>query len=597
VLSPESCAEPGRYYVERFEPQRGIQDAFSNPAVEQVVVMSSSQIGKTTIIENIIGYYIDQLPSPILWIEPTLELSKAMSKDRLDPMMRDTPCLRGKIQDAKSKDADNTILHKRFLGGHITLAGANSPASLAGRPVRVVLCDEVDRYPFSAGAEGDPVDLAFKRATTFWNRKLGMFSTPTVKGQSRIEAAYNMSNKGKYYVPCPKCGHYQVLRWTQVKWPEGNPLDAYYECESCKNEIHDTDKIRMLRKGEWRAEGENHAIAGFWINELYSPWVTLGNMALRFLEAKKRGPEALQVFINTSLAETWQEIMGSSKETGPFMARREGYEQPPLSSAIITAGVDIQDDRIECEVKAWGIGRESFGLTHKIFYGKPHLLQNADSLPEVWQRLDEFLSASWTHECGAILPIHCTCIDMGYLTNEVLKFCKSRRSRNIFPTKGMSDSKRELVGRASKNNRYKLPFFPIGPNAAKDIIFSNIDLTDTVGIGEGGPGVMHWNKNFDEAYFVQLLQSEKPKYIKGARVYEKVSDGVRNEGLDLNVLNLVAFELLRVNPESRVKEYKERFDRERKIQQVETKREESDEDDNPRQRPLRRRSWVKGWKQ
>jgi phage terminase large subunit GpA-like protein len=201
-------------------------DAVSDPLIEEIDLMCASQTGKTEILNNVVGYHIDQDPSPILCVQPTVEMGKTWSKDRLAPMLRDTKCLHGKVKDARSRDANNTTLHKVFPGGHITIAGANSPAGLAMRPIRIVLCDEVDRYPPSAGSEGDPVSLAFKRATTFWNRKKMMTSTPTVKGQSRIEQAFNRSDKRRFYVPCPHCGEFQVLKWAQVRWPEGEPWAA-----------------------------------------------------------------------------------------------------------------------------------------------------------------------------------------------------------------------------------------------------------------------------------------------------------------------------------------------------------------------------------
>lgn len=218
VLSPESCAEPGKWHTIRAEYQRGVMDALSDPRIETVVVMSASQIGKTEIINNIVGYFIDQEPSPMLLVQPTLEMGQSWSKDRFAPMLRDTPCLKGRVKDVRSKDSNNTIMHKVFPGGHITISGANSAASLAARPIRIVLCDEVDRYPGSAGTEGDPVNLAFKRATTFWNRKRVVTSTPTIRGVSRIEKFWEESDKRRFFVPCPHCGEFQALWWKNVKW-------------------------------------------------------------------------------------------------------------------------------------------------------------------------------------------------------------------------------------------------------------------------------------------------------------------------------------------------------------------------------------------
>ena len=306
VLSAEASSESGKFYTNRAEYQRGIMDAFSDPHVEDVVCMTSAQIGKTEILNNIVGFFIDQDPSPMLVLQPTVDMAQAYSKDRLAPMVRDNPCLRDKVKDPKAKDSGNTILHKTFSGGHITIVGANSPSSLASRPIRIVLCDEVDRYPESAGGEGDPINLAKKRNTTFWNKKNALFSTPTIKGLSRIESAYEQSDKRKYYVKCPHCNFEQTLMWGQVKWEDSDPSTAYYECADCRAQLNDTDKINMVKTGRWIAENPFNGIAGFHINELYSPWRKFADTVKDFLNSKK-DTEKLKTWVNTALGETWEE--------------------------------------------------------------------------------------------------------------------------------------------------------------------------------------------------------------------------------------------------------------------------------------------------
>ena len=232
-LSSESSAEAGRWSTSRAEYQRGMRDAVSDISVETVVLMTGAQIGKTELINNVVGFHIHQDPAPMLVVQPTLEMAQTWSKDRLSPAIRDTPVLTEKIKDPRSRDSGNTTLHKVFSGGHVTACGANSPSSLASRPCRIILCDEVDRYPLSAGSEGDPVGLAKRRSATFWNKKLILVSTPTEKGASRIEQAYEESDKRKYHVACPDCDHRQVLSWANVKWEEGKPSSAEYVCEDC----------------------------------------------------------------------------------------------------------------------------------------------------------------------------------------------------------------------------------------------------------------------------------------------------------------------------------------------------------------------------
>lgn len=227
-LSSESSAEAGKWSTSRAEYQRGMMDAVSDPSIETVVLMTAAQVGKTELINNVVGYHIHQDPAPMLVVQPTLEMAQTWSKDRLAPAVRDTPVLSSRIKDPRSRDSGNTTLHKVFAGGHVTACGANSPSSLASRPCRLILCDEVDRYPPSAGTEGDPVSLAKKRSTTFWNRKIILVSTPTEKGHSRIEQAYQESDQRKYFVKCPECEEDQVLRWANVHWEKDKPATANY---------------------------------------------------------------------------------------------------------------------------------------------------------------------------------------------------------------------------------------------------------------------------------------------------------------------------------------------------------------------------------
>jgi len=566
VLSPESSAEPGKWLTDRAPYQRGMMDAICDPRVETVVFMTASQIGKTEIINNIIGYFIDQEPCPILLVMPTLEMGQAWSKDRFAPMLRDTPVLKGKVKDVKSKSSGNTIMHKVFEGGHITISGANSPASLASRPIRIVLCDEIDRYPLSAGPEGDPVNLAFKRATTFWNRKKIVTSTPTIHGVSRIEQFWEMSDKRRYYVPCPHCGEYQVLQWKNVSWPKkGNkyfPEHSVYICEYCKKQITDADIPMMLQRGEWRAEAPFTGIAGFHINELYSPWVSFADTVKNFLDAKKT-PETLKVWVNTALGEPWEE----GEETiddDTLLARREKYPEKivagkkiplvPEEVIVLTAGVDVQDDRIEVEVAGWGIGEESWNIDYKVFYGDP-------AREGIWKQLDEYLQKVWEHQSGIKMRISSVCIDTGgHHTQQVYKFVKPRQIRRVWAIKGINQPGRPVVGRPSKNNSLKVKLFPIGTDTAKELIFTRLK------IDEFGYGYMHFPLERDEEYFKQLT-AERPvsKFVRGKQTRVWVKTRARNEALDCRIYALAALYILNPNLEKisqrleeKIKEEKEK---------------------------------------
>ncbi|GAQ24230.1 phage terminase large subunit family protein [Tepidanaerobacter syntrophicus] len=542
-LSPESSAESGQWRTDRAPYQREIMDAINDPEVETVVVMSSAQVGKTEILLNTIGYFIDYDPAPMIYMLPTKEIAEAFSKDRLAPMIRDTPVLRGKIKDAKSRDSDNTLLHKKFPGGHITLIGANSPAGLSSRPVRILLADEVDRFPLSAGTEGDPLSLAAKRTTTFWNKKKVYVSTPTIKDASRIEAEYEDSTMEQWCLPCPSCGHYQPLRWAQIRFE-----DATMECEKCK-ERH-TEFEWKSQNGKWIARKKHPNKRGFHLCELASPWKRWEEIIEDFKEAKEKGPEVLKVWVNTALGETWEDHAGDL-EVKTLMKRRERYDaEVPDDVLVLTAGVDVQDDRLEVEVVGWGIGKESWGIEYKIFYGDPG--QQA-----IWDQLDQYLNQEWSFKNGEKINISCACIDSGgHFTTEVYKFCKPREHRRIFAVKGRGGMGIPFVGKVSRNNRERAALFTLGVDNGKDTILTRLKIEFE------GPGYCHFpinaEKGYDETYF-EGLASEKRiiKYRKGRPKIEWIKkSGVSNEPLDVRNYATAALEILNPNLEA-LKEMKE----------------------------------------
>ena len=608
MLSPESSAEPGQWDTGRAEYLRGILNAVTDATVETIVLMKASQLGFTESLLNMLAYYIDYDPSPILFVLPTLDIASAVSKDRIAPMLRDTPRLQGKVQDARTRDSGNTTLHKIFPGGHLTLSGANSPASLSSRPVRIVFCDEVDRFPMSAGTEGNPRKLAYKRTTTFWNRKHIEGSSPTIKGQSEIEASYLDSDQRKYWVPCSACHTFQTLKWGQVKWPspsgegrwyatEHHPELAVYLCEFCQVELDHRDKLWMVKHGEWRAEAPFKGKAGFWINELYSPWVKFSQTASAFLDAKGKGRKELQVFVNTSLAETFEEEPGEVLSETTLASRREPYGPAvPMAAALLTAAVDIQEDRIEAEVKAWGKGEESWGLEHKIFHG-----DTTDPKAGAWKSLDEWLQGVWLHESGISLKIVCTMIDTGYRTKECYAFIKPRQFRRVFAAKGMSERGKPLVGRPTKTNFGKVKLFPIGTDTAKETVYSRLKKTDF------GPGCLHFPNTYDNEYFLQLTAEKRvTTYRKGWASIEWVKIRPRNEALDLTVLNLAALMVLNANLDRLVDDIRRQAEKADTIKSQQPSDENADPvppsnrltaDHSSKRQHLRRAgNFVKGWK-
>ena len=535
-LSSEASAEPGRWYTSRANYQQGIMDSISDPSIKDIVIMAGSQVGKTEMLLNIVGYHISQDPAPMLVVQPTLEMAQSFSKDRLAPMLRDTPCLKGKVKDPRSRDANNTTTHKVFPGGHVSLVGSNSPSGLASRPIRIVLCDEVDRYPPSAGSEGDPIQLARKRSATFWNRKIVMVSTPTNKGASRIEQAFEESDKRYYLVPCEDCGEEQKLKWSNVKWEKDKPETASYVCEGCGSIWDDAKRFRAIRNGKWEATEDFKGVAGFHISGLYSSWTPLADGVRDFLSAKKM-TETLRVWTNVYLAESWED-QGERVDDFAVAERSEPFgELLDSNILVITCGVDVQDDRIELEVVGWGREEESWSIDYRTLYGDP-------STPQLWNDLDTILKSTYKTEDGRTIGIRATCVDSGgHYTQAVYNFVRPREGKRIFAIKGMAGETRPIVSRPTRNNIGKIRLFTLGVDNIKELIFSRLKITEV------GAGYCHFPDDRSDEYFKQLASSEKivTKFHKGFPRREFVKTRTRNEALDCRVYSIGAFSILNLN--------------------------------------------------
>lgn len=542
-LSSESSAEAGRWSTSRAEYQRGMMDAVSDKTIETVVLMTAAQIGKTELINNVVGFHISQDPAPMLVVQPTLEMAQTWSKDRLAPAIRDTPALSAKIKDPRSRDSGNTTLHKVFPGGHVTACGANSPSSLASRPCRVILCDEVDRYPLSAGTEGDPIALAKKRSTTFWNKKIILVSTPTEKGASRIEAAYEESDQRRYYVPCADCGEEQELKWANVRWQDGDPKTAEYICEHCGTCWGDAKRFQAIRYGRWQATAEGDGkTAGFHISALYSPWTALEDIVRDFL-ASKSDPMRLKAWVNTTLGETFEEDGERIDEFSLFDRKEDFGETLPAGAVVLVAGVDVQDDRLACEIVAYGKGEESWSIYYEEIYGDP-------SGPQLWQDLDFILSQTFTHPEKGDMIIRSTCIDSGgHYTQQVYNYVKLRAGRRIFAIKGIGGEGKPIIGRPSKNNIGKINLFPVGTDTAKELLFARLK------IDQPGPGYCHFPLDREEEYFRMLTAEKKVlRYFKGRPKREWVKTRQRNEALDCRVYAMAALQVMGINIEAVAKQ-------------------------------------------
>jgi phage terminase large subunit GpA-like protein len=526
-------------------------DAFNDPTVEEVVMMSSAQVGKTEILNNVVGYCIDFDPCPLLVVQPNEKpMGEAWSKDRLAPMLRDTPSIREKVSAVKSRDSGNTIFHKVFPGGQLSIAGANAPAGLASRPKRVILFDEVDRYPASAGTEGDPVELGKKRSTTFWNRKHGLFSTPTVKGRSRIESAFELSDKRFRMIQCPcGCGSEYRITWSMVVWGDktpaaGDPEKAIYQCPSCSGFFDDIQKEKAVTAGRWVATAPFRGIAGFHLSEFYSPWRTLKQIVRSFLDAKG-DPSLMQVWVNTCLGETFEEFAEAISDE-ELRERVETYNaEVPARGLYLTAGADVQPDRIECEIVAWGAGEESWSIDYVVIHGDVDLPEGTKGSP--WTEFTDLIRKTFKHESGAEMTIEAVCIDTGGTgenTQSIYNYCKRHKGDRVFAIKGRHGVGLPIVGAPNRKRSGKkkrpVDLYIVGVDNAKGVILKRFK------IAEPGAGYCHFPTGRDDDYYRQLTAEKAvTKYVRGFPVvnYEKPKDR-RNEALDCRVYAFAALILM-----------------------------------------------------
>ena len=435
VLAARASAEPGRYRTARTPYMQAIMDALSpaDPA-RRVVFMKAAQVGATEAGNNWIGFVVHQAPGPMLAVQPTVELAKRNSRQRIDPLIEESAALRGLVRPARSRDAGNTMLSKEFAGGILIMTGANSAVGLRSIPARYIFLDEVDAYPASADEEGDPVTLAEARSLTFAHRrKVLLISTPTVKGYSRIEREYEASDQRRYFVPCPHCGHRQWLEFERLRWEKGKPETAAYHCKGCDEAIAEHHKTAMLAAGEWRATAEatDPTTIGFHLSALYSPvgWLSWEQIA-RSWEAAQGSDEAIRAFRNTILGETWVET-GEAPDWQRLSDRRERWAPGtvPAGGLFLTAGADVQKDRIEVDVWAWGRGLESWLIEHMV-------IESGPERAEPWAALDRLLSRVWDHENGGALVLKKLAIDTRYAEIPVYGWVRRVGLAQVAPVSG-----------------------------------------------------------------------------------------------------------------------------------------------------------------
>lgn len=435
-LSPRASAEPGRYRTARTPYMRAIMDALSpGDPVQRVVFQKAAQTGATEAGNNWLGFIMHHAPGPVLAVQPTVELAKRNSRQRIDPLIEDSPALRDRVRPARARDAGNTMLSKEFAGGILILTGANSAVGLRSAPARFLFLDEVDAYPASADEEGDPVSLAEARSLTFAHRrKIFLVSTPTIRGASRIEREYEASDRRRYFVPCPHCGAMQWLKFERLRWEKGRPETAAYLCAGCETPIAEHHKTAMLERGAWRptAVAADPATVGFHLSALYSPvgWLSWERIA-RGWEAAQGSDEALKAFRNTVLGETWVET-GDAPDWQRLYDRRESWPAGtvPAGGLLLTAGADVQKDRIEVDVWAWGRDLSSWLVDRQVLEGGP-------GDPACWAALDALLDRAWPTPSGQALRLTRLAIDTGYESPAVHGWARRAGFAQVAPVKGV----------------------------------------------------------------------------------------------------------------------------------------------------------------
>lgn len=535
-ILPNMNAEPGPWRTARVPYLQDIMDAMSVASqTERVVFMKGAQTGGTEAGLNAIGYWIEHAPGIILCVWPSLDMVRRNSRTRIEPLIEGTPALRKKIAPARAKDPGNTVSQKEFTGGALVMTGANSATGLRSLPARYLVLDEVDAFPADADGEGDPVALAIQRTVTFrGRRKILMISTPTDAGVSRIEKAFAESDQRRYFVPCPHCGTFQTLKWAGVKWPDGEPAKAFYACEVAGCVIEEAAKPGMLTAGEWRATAPGDGrTAGFHLSALYSPFESWGEIATEFIAVHK-DPLRLRPWTNTKLGEPFEDRDAEALDAAGFLAGLENWGSGiPEGVLAITAGVDVQGDRLALEIVGWGVGEESWSLQYDEIWGDP-------SKPEVWAALDRELLQGFDHPRAGRIHVRAACVDSGgHHTQTVYRYARDRAARAVWAIKGRGGAGLPVWPRRPPRSRDRA-FTPyvIGVDAAKEIIVSRLRS------GAPGAGASHFPTGRDIDFFRQLSAERLIRtYRKGVAIREwKKDPSLRNEALDCRVYSYAALQ-------------------------------------------------------
>lgn len=535
VLSELDSALPGKWHTAKTPYLRDVMNAFNDKLVQDITFCAGTQLGKTSAEQNMLGYAISQDPGPTMIVYPTEKLAKFTSEKRLQPMFRLSPELRKKFDERSSKD-----LELDFDSMYIALVGANSPSDLSSRPVRYIFFDEIDKFPKWTGAEAGPLELAEERTKTFYNKKIVKVSTPTLKNGNIWQGWLHADVQYKYFVPCPFCGAMQTLEFSQIKWKkDASPLEAkesaYYECQYCHESIDNRRKPAMLSDGEWhplkKTTGHAHKV-GYHLSSLYSPWLTFGDVAEKFLLSKDE-PALLMNFINSWLAEPWED-KSSKLKSDVVMSKALPYDRGrmPAAAQLLTCGIDVQLDHFYFAVRAWGPHLTSW----LVDWGRV----------ETWADLETVINRDYADENGEVRNINLACIDSGYNTDDVYAFCAAHMDV-LVPTKGSSTplkSRYSVTVLDKRQAGFGLRLYTMDPNQMKNFIASRMS------IDAGAHGSWNVYRDIEREYAEQIcaeqLVERKDKKGHISMGWEKISSHAANHLLDCETNNTLAAEILGV---------------------------------------------------
>ncbi|MCF6777383.1 phage terminase large subunit family protein [Thiotrichales bacterium 19X7-9] len=542
-----NSAMPGKWKT--FSYQEEVLNIANDPRVEKVTLMWGAQLGKTEMISSIIGYHIHHDPCSQMMMQPTEGDLKTWLETKFNPMVDHTPALKNTVAKPRGRDGVNNQKMKKYHGGFLIFSWSGSPATMRGRSAPKIFCDEVSSYEYTS--EGHPVNLIWQRAATFGSqRKLFLTSTPTIKDACFIEKSFLEGDQRYFNLPCIHCNEYQTLEWEQISWQEdeNGKLDSssvVYSCPCCGCIITDADKLSMLREGKWIATGGFYGHASFHLNELYSPFRRFVDIVKSYLEKKQTGD--LQSFMNVSLAKTWDEEV-EQVESGHLIERVEDYHLVPLSCGLLTAGIDVQQDRIEMQVIAWADGEEAYIMDYRVLTGSPAETQ-------VWNDLTDALKRQYKHESGFMMSIEFASLDTGGTDNTTsiaYDYVLTRPLGRPYAIKGRGGDypfttapNRKKTGKS----RRKVNLYMLGTNEGKNILYSRLRIENH------GAGFIHFRKDICDLEYFEQLTAEKRKPLKNKKGYHWVNTRYngRNEALDTYLYAYAALKISNVNVKLRQK--------------------------------------------